>query len=236
MAFLFKHLNISGTFVDGQPERVESLTIPYKALRECLLNALAHRLYDSSSGFVSIAVYDDRVEIENLGTLPADFTLDDMMKPHISHAQNPLIAQIMYFGKYIETWGRGIELMNDECVLAGVPKPEFDVSGGCFRATFQRSDYATDATEMGQQDPGRIQVGPKQNIQLENSVALQVSWFCASWPSFAYFSFQPSIRLALCCSRSTTRIRPFPASAYIFRTSCAIFTSTSRLAMFMSSE
>lgn len=85
--------------------RMKSLTIPYKALRECLLNALAHRLYDSLSGFVSIAVYDDRVEVENLGTLPAGFTLDDTKKPHISHAQNPLIAQIMYYRKYLETWG-----------------------------------------------------------------------------------------------------------------------------------
>ena len=161
MAFLFKHLNISGTFVDGQPERVESLTIPYKALRECLLNALAHRLYDSPSGFVSIAIYDDRVEIENLGTLPAGFTLDDMMKPHISHAQNPLIAQIMYYGKYLETWGRGIELMNDECTLAGVPRPEFEMSGGCFKATFRRHDYVADVSVGGQQDSSRTQVGPK---------------------------------------------------------------------------
>lgn len=161
MAFLFKHLNISGTFVDGQPERVESLTIPYKALRECLLNALAHRLYDSPSGFVSIAIYDDRVEIENLGTLPAGFTLDDMMKPHISHAQNPLIAQIMYYGKYLETWGRGIELMNDECAQAGVPKPEFEMSGGSFKATFRRNDYVGDASVGGQQDLSRTQVGSK---------------------------------------------------------------------------
>lgn len=161
MAFLFKHLNISGTFVDGQPERVESLTIPYKALRECLLNALAHRLYDSPSGFVSIAIYDDRVEIENLGTLPAGFTLDDMMKPHISHAQNPLVAQIMYYGKYLETWGRGIELMNDECTLAGVPRPEFEMSGGCFKATFRRNDYVADVSVGGQQDSSRAQVGPK---------------------------------------------------------------------------
>ena len=173
MAFLFKHLNISGTFVDGQPERVETLTIPYKALRECLLNALAHRLYDSPSGFVSIAIYDDRVEIENLGTLPADFSLDALMKPHTSHAQNPLIAQVMYYGKYLETWGRGIELMNNECELAGVPKPEFEVSGGVFKAMFQRNDYVaeTAARESGQDssrtrlgpnlDPSRAQVGPK---------------------------------------------------------------------------
>lgn len=83
-----------------------------------------------------------------------------MMKPHISHAQNPLIAQIMYFGKYLETWGRGIELMNDECVLAGVPKPEFDVSGGCFKATFQRNDYVGDATK-GVNDRGEREVNDK---------------------------------------------------------------------------
>lgn len=101
-------------------------------------------------------------------------TRDDMMKPHISHAQNPLIAQIMYYGKYLETWGRGIELMNDECALADVPKPEFDVSGGCFKATFQRSDYVTDATEMGQQNPSRAQVGPKQ-VHISSSIADLVS-------------------------------------------------------------
>ena len=59
--------------------------------------------------------------------------------------QNPLVEQIMHYGKYLETWGRGIELMNDECALAGVPKPEFNISGGCFKATFQRNDYVEDA-------------------------------------------------------------------------------------------
>ncbi len=62
-----------------------------------------------------------------------------------SHAQNPLIAQILYYGKYLETWGRGIELMNDECALADVPKPEFEMSGGCFKVTFRRTDYVVDA-------------------------------------------------------------------------------------------
>ena len=53
----------------------------------------------------------------------------------------------MYYGKYLETLGRGIELMNDECALAGVPKPEFNISGGCFKATFYRNDYVEDAAK-----------------------------------------------------------------------------------------
>lgn len=65
MAFLFKHLNLSGV-VKGF-RREERLEIPAEALREALTNALCHRLLDSPSGSVGIAVYDDRVENENTG-------------------------------------------------------------------------------------------------------------------------------------------------------------------------
>ena len=159
MAFFFKHLNVSGTFVDGQAERVESLTIPYKALRECLLNALAHRIYRQLSSFISIAIYDDRVEVENSGILPDGVSLADLMKPHSSHAQNPLIAQVMYFGKYLETWGRGIELMKEQCEEAHVAAPQFCVEAGCFRVTFLRPDSVAAQAGVQEGDNKRVQGG-----------------------------------------------------------------------------
>ena len=64
MAFCFKHLNLSGV-VRGL-YREEELEVPADALREAIINALAHRLY-TSSGSVSLAIYDDRVEISNPG-------------------------------------------------------------------------------------------------------------------------------------------------------------------------
>ena len=60
MAFCFKHLNLSGV-VRGL-YREEELEVPADALREAIINALAHRLY-TSSGSVSLAIYEDRVEI-----------------------------------------------------------------------------------------------------------------------------------------------------------------------------
>ncbi len=66
----------------------------------------------------------------------------------------------MYYGKYLETWGRGIELMNDECALAGVPKPEFEVSGGCFKVTFPRNDYLGDIG-AGVNDRGEREVNDR---------------------------------------------------------------------------
>ena len=65
-------------------------------------------------------------------------SLDDLMKSHSSFAHNPLIAQVMYFGKYLETWGRGIELMQEQCNDVSMSAPSFIAERGCFRGVFLR--------------------------------------------------------------------------------------------------
>lgn len=109
MAFIFKHLSLSGT-TDGL-EREEQLTIPYKAIREGVLNNLAHRSYREAGGSVGIAIYDDRVEIENPGTFPPDWNMEKMLAGHESKPRNPLLANVLYKRKVLESWGRGIGLM-----------------------------------------------------------------------------------------------------------------------------
>ena len=123
MAFLFKHLNLSGR-IEGAV-REERLSIPYKALREGVLNAIAHRSYRDAGGSVAVAIYDDRVEIENPGGLPRGWDVDKLKSEHKSSPQNPLIANTLYKRGYLETWGRGIKLIMDECREAGLPEPEF---------------------------------------------------------------------------------------------------------------
>lgn len=58
MAFLFKHLSLSGKIIKA--EREEELSIPYKAVREAVINALCHRDYSNVGGSTDIAIYDDR--------------------------------------------------------------------------------------------------------------------------------------------------------------------------------
>ena len=106
MTFIFKHLSLSGT--TDTLEREEHLTIPYKAIREGVLNALAHRSYRDAGGSIGIAIYDDRVEIENPGMFPSNWNLEKIMKEHESKPQNPLIATVLYKRKVLESWGRGI--------------------------------------------------------------------------------------------------------------------------------
>lgn len=129
MAFFFKHLSLSGKV--EKLYREEELSIPYKALRESCINSFSHRLYHKPGSSVSIAIYDDRVEVTNSGTFPEDMTLERLLGPHDSEPQNPIIANVLYKSKVLESWGRGIGLMINECRRVGLPSPGISF-GWCF--------------------------------------------------------------------------------------------------------
>ena len=134
MSFFFKHLSLSGK-IEGL-YREEELSIPYKALRECCINSFCHRSYHHPGSSVSIAIYDDRVEIINGGTFPADMPIERLLSAHDSQPQNPIIANVLYKSKVLESWGRGIGLMIDECHRVGIPDPEFHADGNFVRVVF----------------------------------------------------------------------------------------------------
>lgn len=135
MAFFFKHLSLSGKIEELY--RKEELTIPYKALRESCINSFSHRLYHKPGSSVSIAIYDDRVEITNSGTFPEDMTLERLLGPHDSEPQNPIIANVLYKSKVLESWGRGIGLMISECRRVGLFDPEFYSDGAFVQVVFR---------------------------------------------------------------------------------------------------
>ena len=141
LAFLFKHLNQSGV-VKGI-RREEQLEIPVEALREALTNALCHRQLDSPSGSVGIAIYDDRVEIENAGHLPNELTVETIKQPHRSYPRNPIIANALYMTAYLESWGTGVSRMIDACKTAGVPEPKYSTDGLFVWITFKRPNLYT---------------------------------------------------------------------------------------------
>lgn len=150
MAFFFKHLSLSGK-IEGL-YREEELEIPYKALRECCTNAFCHRLYHRPGSSVGIAIYDDRVEIENSGTFPPNITMEKLLSGHNSEPQNLIIANVLYKSEVLENWGRGIELMISECRRVNIPDPEFHTDGNSvwviFRYTRKTMEYAPTATRQ----------------------------------------------------------------------------------------
>lgn len=100
VSFCFRNLRLSGE-VKGLL-REERLEIPIEALREALTNALCHRQYERTDGSVSLAIYDDRVEIINPGKFPPQITTDSIKKRHESYPRNKKIAQVLYLTKNLE--------------------------------------------------------------------------------------------------------------------------------------
>ena len=114
--------------------------IPKEVVTEAVVNAVAHRDY-TSSGSVQVMLFADRLEIMNPGRLPPDLTIEQLKQPHASLPGNPLIATPLYLSQYIEQSGTGTLDMTRRCLDAGLPEPEFSVSGG-FMATVRRPALA----------------------------------------------------------------------------------------------
>lgn len=147
MAFCFKHLNLAA-WTSGKIERDEELEIPADALREVLVNAFAHRSYENRRQTIYLAIYEDRVEIKNPGRFPSDFDLARLYSPPIQHSEprNEKIAHVLYLRKSIETWGRGLTRIADECNRVGLPVPEVKEEYRCVITVFKRPDWTGDNT------------------------------------------------------------------------------------------
>jgi len=103
-------------------QRVETYPVPESALREALLNAVAHKNYASGVP-IQISVYDDKILFWNNGQLPENWTVERLLAKHASQPFNPDIANAFFRSGMIETWGRGIEKMRVACESQGVPGP-----------------------------------------------------------------------------------------------------------------
>jgi len=86
--------------------RREKPTFPTAALRESLLNAIAHK--DYASGIpIQISVYPDRIVFWNSGQLPNSISIENLLQKHPSIPYNPDIANTLFRCGDIDVWGRG---------------------------------------------------------------------------------------------------------------------------------
>ena len=121
--------------------RVETFEYPEDAVREAILNAIAHKDY---SGYtpVQISVYKDKVMIWNEGQLPENWTMERLVKgKHPSLPYNPDIANAFFRSGYIEAWGRGFSKMTAKCLATGLPEPLYYYEMSGFWVEFRKDIY-----------------------------------------------------------------------------------------------
>jgi len=133
--------------------RVERFDYPKEVIREALLNAVAHK--DYSGGIpIQIKVYPDRLIFWNIGQMPDNWTMEQLMGEHPSLPYNPDIANAFFRSGHIESWGRGLSKMARGCMNAGLQAPTYAYGMGGFKVEFfngkQIADKAENLTETAE--------------------------------------------------------------------------------------
>ncbi len=140
--FVMARLTRSVEPSDISPESNVKYEVPYRVVREAIVNAVAHRDYASKSG-IQVMVFTDRIEVWNPGGLLEDLTVEKLRKPHASIRRNELICEPLYLTRYIERAGTGTLDMIKLCSEAGLPEPEFLDEGERFITVLWR-DWLTE--------------------------------------------------------------------------------------------
>ncbi|MBI5365976.1 MAG: hypothetical protein HZA54_02970 [Planctomycetes bacterium] len=135
-SFVLDHLPIAGNVPPGRMRREDQPAYAPRALREALANAFCHRDYSIGGGAVTVALYDDRLEIANPGALHFGLTPEKLLRPHESRPWNPVIAEVFHRTEVIERYGSGTLNMVDWCGENGNPPPVWRVEAGTVTVSF----------------------------------------------------------------------------------------------------
>lgn len=108
---------------------------PEVAVREILINAVVHSDYSLTGMHILVAIYSDRMEIQNPGMLPFGMTMEDL-KAGVSKIRNRVIVRLFRELGYMEEWGSGYKRVMAACQSGGYPVPEWQELGAAFRVTF----------------------------------------------------------------------------------------------------
>jgi len=115
-------------------KRVDIPEYPFEAIREAIINAMAHRDYSREGANVQIDIFDDRIEVTSPGRLLPGLDIKNLEGIH--ETRNKKICEIFHETKDMERFGTGIGKMKTYMVNYGLKHPEFREQGDFFKVTF----------------------------------------------------------------------------------------------------
>lgn len=117
--------------------RIRMDEYPMEALREGLVNAVAHRQYEDAGRKIMLEVFADRVVLSSPGLPPKPITLASLRKgKYRPCSRNPVLAQSLSYFHRIEERGSGFRRMTDQMLNHGLDRPAIGTDTGYFQITF----------------------------------------------------------------------------------------------------
>jgi predicted HTH transcriptional regulator len=144
--------------------RVRLDEYPVDGLREALVNAVAHRLYEDAGRKILLEIFADRVVLSSPGLPPKPITLASLRKgKYRPCSRNPVVAQCLSYFHRIEERGSGFRRMRDQMLDHGLEPPILGTDMGYFQVTFQGP---SDNIERLRVPEKRLLVTPSMEAQL----------------------------------------------------------------------
>ena len=106
VAFVRRNTRVQVRLADGA-RREERWDFPEEAIREAVVNAIAHRDYTITVTDIELSIYADRLEIISPGRLPNTVTVDKMRAGYRA-SRNELVKEILRDYGYVEATGLGV--------------------------------------------------------------------------------------------------------------------------------
>lgn len=106
---------------------------PYPALREALVNAMAHRDYHHPSS-IQAMIFDDRIEIVSPGGIPKGLSLREVRGMHVP--RNEILCGRFHDIGEMEEYGTGLKKMENLMLAHGLKKPVIRATKSFFRIIF----------------------------------------------------------------------------------------------------
>jgi ATP-dependent DNA helicase RecG len=131
--FIIRNTRQSGAI--EQPQQVNVDEYPKAALREAIVNAVAHRDYSLDGAQILLYVFDNRLEVRSPGVLPNSVTLENI-RTHFSRPRNETIARALLNLRYVNTLGSGVPRMIALLKEHSKREPDLELSSAQFLVRF----------------------------------------------------------------------------------------------------
>ena len=151
-------------------KRKDVYEYPILALREAIANALIHRDYSNQTenAYIQVYMYDDRIEIQNPGTLYGINKIEKLGTDTIMESRNSTLVRILEEkSSVIENRHSGIPTMRREMRKMGLPDPEFFEEKGSFKVVFKNSKFKNNKSSDTQNESSDT-----QNVSSDTQIVL----------------------------------------------------------------
>lgn len=170
--YVLEKINMGARFNGVYREDVYE--IPPDSIRELIVNAIVHRNYiNADASPITVALYDDRLEVTSPGGLVKGMTLEKM-KSGYSECRNKALAAAFAYMNLIENWGSGVKRYIREVKDAGLREPEFIEWPNAIRVNVYRAKADVDKGESKGQSKGETDIGKSVGKSVEKDVEKDV--------------------------------------------------------------